>query len=359
MAAALISQEQIPTSITGAVAYRVHYNSADVQGKPTTSTGLIIAPSTPGDNRKVMTWSHGTTGLGDAGCPSAQPDPARELTTYFESGSLSQIDYGIPGLQKFIDDGWIVTATDYQGLGTEGTHQYTVNRTNALDAVNIVHALQEMNLGAGKKFGVMGWSQGGGSAAATVELDASDYADLEIVGTAAMSPGVPIIAFELPGLGSALGGGPIPPDGHLFMILGGMAMAFSETLSLDDVFTPVGKRIFEENWNTLPVHHLSDILGRAFKHQGPVMEVNKDKLPAWLEAFTRGSATLKKPVAPVLVLIDSQYDGPCPVPWQEGYINAIKALGGDIESRYYPNDDHFSLPRSCVNDARGWLESKF
>lgn len=124
MTAVLISQEQIPTSITGAVAYRVHYNSADVQGKPTTSSGLVITPSTPGENRKVMTWSHGTTGLGDAGCPSAQPDPAREITTYFESGSLAQIDYGIPGLQKFIDDGWIVTATDYQGLGTEGTHHW-------------------------------------------------------------------------------------------------------------------------------------------------------------------------------------------------------------------------------------------
>jgi len=31
----------------------------------------------------VMSWCHGTTGLGDAACPSAQPDPARELITYF------------------------------------------------------------------------------------------------------------------------------------------------------------------------------------------------------------------------------------------------------------------------------------
>jgi pimeloyl-ACP methyl ester carboxylesterase len=359
MTTALISSEKITTSIANADAYRIHYHSRDVNGIPTESTGLVIAPSAPSENRKVMSWAHGTTGLGDAACPSAQPDPARELVTYFESGSQTQIDYGIPGLQSFIDDGWIVLATDYQGLGTPGIHHYTVNRSNARDAVNIVHAAREMKIGAGTRFGVIGWSQGGGAAAATVELDADDYDGLEIVGAVAMSPGVPIIAVKLPGLGTALSGAAIPPDGHLFMILGGMATAFPDTLSLDDVFTPAGKQIFEANWNTQPVHHLSDILGRAFKHQGPVMEVSKEKLPTWLDAFTRGSATLKKPIAPVHVLIDAQYDGPCPLPWQEGYINSIKALGGEITSTSYPNDDHFSLPQSSVNEAREWLEAKF
>jgi hypothetical protein len=241
-----------------------------------------------------------------------QPDPARELTTYFQSGSTSQIDYGIPGLQDFISDGWIVVATDYQGLGTEGVHQYTVNRTNGIDAV-------------------------------------------------AMSPGVPIIGLQQPGLGTALAGdGPIPPDGHLFMILCGMAAAFPDTLSLDDVLTPVGKRVFEDSWNTAPVHHLSDILGRAFKHEGAVMAINTEKFPAWGAAFKASSATLNKPVCPVLVLIDRQDpNGPCPVPWQLGYIEAIKALGGDISSSDYPDDDHFSLPQSSVGQARAWLTSKF
>jgi hypothetical protein len=128
----LIKQEKIPTAITGAEAYKVHYRSHDFSGRPTESTGLVIAPTAPGENRKVMTWGHGTTGMGDAACPSAQPDPARELDLYFASGSQTIIDYGVPGLQKFIDEGYVVTATDYQGMGTPGAHQYTVNRTNAL-----------------------------------------------------------------------------------------------------------------------------------------------------------------------------------------------------------------------------------
>lgn len=144
MTSHLISQEKIATSITGADAYKLRYNSYDVNGVPTEATGLVIAPSAPGENRKVMTWCHGTTGMGDAACPSAAEVPARELTLYFASGSQTQIDYGVPGLQKFIDEGYVVTATDYQGLGTPGAHQYTVNRTNAIDAITIVHAAREL-----------------------------------------------------------------------------------------------------------------------------------------------------------------------------------------------------------------------
>ena len=360
MSGAVKFHEEIPTSITGAVAYRIRYASHDLKGRPTESTGLVIAPAEAGENRRVMSWAHGTTGLGDAGSPSAQADPARELTLYFTPGSQTQIDYGIPGLQTFIDDGWVVVATDYQGLGSSGVHQYTVNRTNGIDAVTIVKAARELPVGAGTKFGVIGWSQGGGSAAAAVELDASDYGDLEIVGAVCMSPGVPSIALKLPGLGSALGGNDIPPDGHLFMILAGMATAFPDTLSLDDVFTAAGRRVFDQGWNSQPVHHFSDTLGRAYKHEGQVMAIDMTKMAAWLQAFNDASAAQRKPIAPVLVQIDRQMeDGPCPVPWQLGYIDAITALGGDITSTTYPDDDHFSLPQHAIGEARDWLAARF
>jgi len=361
MGSVLLHHEKIETSLTGAVAYRVRYRSHDLHGVATESTGLVVAPASPGTDRRVMSWAHGTTGLGDAACPSAQPDPARELTLYFAPGSTTQIDYGVPGLQRWIDDDWVVVATDYQGLGTPGVHQYTVNRTNAIDAVTAVHAARELPVAAGRRFGVVGWSQGGGTAAATVELDADDYGDLEIVGAAAMSPGVPVVGLRQPGLGSALGSdAPLPPDGHLFMILAGMAAAFPDTLSLDDVLTPVGRRVLDAGWNTQPTHHLNDSLARAFRHEGPVMAVDRSAFPAWVTAFTEASATRRTPVAPVLVLRDAQDDnGPCPTTWQVGYIEAARALGGDVTEKVYPDDDHFSLPGSSVDDAREWLATQF
>jgi hypothetical protein len=44
-----------------------------------------------------------------------------------------------------------------------------------------------------------------------------------------------------------------------------------------------------------------------------------------------------------------------PVAWQEQYANQVSALGGDISTKTYPNDDHFSLPASCADDALEWL----
>jgi pimeloyl-ACP methyl ester carboxylesterase len=360
----LLEHRPVETKLTGALAYWVRYRSHDLRGVATESTGLVIAPSTPvtsGDERRVMTWCHGTTGLGDAACPSAQPDPAAELRTYFESGSQTQIDYGVPGLQRFIDEGWVVCATDYQGLGTPGRHQYTVNRTNAIDAVTIVHAARELDLGVGTRFATMGWSQGGAAAAAVAELTDADYDGLTLVGCVPMSPGVPISALRVPtGLGAAMTSGAVPPDGHLFMNLAGIQAAFPDELSLSDVFTDIGIRIHDENWNTQPVHHLSDILARANSHEGDAMSINKEKLPAWLKAMTEASASLVKARCPVWVAIDAQHDGSVvPVSWQEQYIADAQALGSDVTSKQYPNDDHFSLPQSCVDDARAWLAQCF
>lgn len=358
----LISSEDQPTSITGARAWRIRYSSRDVNGVAHEVTGLVIAPAAAGTDRPILTWCHGTTGLGDAACPSAQPDPVRELTTYFTAESTQQIDYGVPGLQGLIDDGWVVCATDYQGLGTEGMHQYVVNRTNARDAVNIAHAARELDAGAGTRLGCMGWSQGGGTAAAVAELDPDDYRDLTLVGTVPMSPAVPSVFLANPGAGgpaAALTDPTVPPDSHLVMLFCGYQAANPTTLALSDVFTPLGEEIIRSAWNSQPVHHLNDTLGRLFRLRGPVLQKEIGNKDAWMAAVAKGSAAQTRPVAPVLMCVDS-FDGGTvvPVAWQTEYAEAVTKLGGDIETREYPHDDHFSLPQSCVDDARVWLRSK-
>jgi hypothetical protein len=356
----LVHCEEIDTVITGAKAWRIRYHSSDVNGLPHVVTGLVVAPSGQSADRPVMTWGHGTTGLGDAACPSAQPDPAREIITYFQTESTQQIDYGVPGLQGFIDADWVVCATDYQGLGTPGKHQYTVNRTQARDTINIVHAARSLPVGAGTSVGCMGWSQGGGTAAAVAELDSVDYGELNLVGTVAMSPGVPkvILASAGQGLAAGLSDPSAPPDGHLVMTLAGFQAANPDQLALSDVFTPLGVTIVENGWNHLPVHHFSDVLGRMFRLHGPILKETPENWSAWERAIAAGSATLVAPVCPVLVCMDT-FDGGTVIPVlaQQGYVTAASALGGIVETHEYPQDDHFSLPASCVRRARDWLTS--
>jgi hypothetical protein len=147
----LLHAKKIETKLQAATAWHVRYLSKDVNDVAHEVTGIVIAPSKQGKDRPIMTWCHGTTGLGDVACPSAQPDPARELTVYFNPGSTQQIDYGVPGVQGFINAGYVVCATDYQGLGTLQTHQYMVSRTNARDAVFLGHAARELEAGGGNQ----------------------------------------------------------------------------------------------------------------------------------------------------------------------------------------------------------------
>ena len=355
----LLSSESIPTSLNGARAWRVRYGSRDAQGRAHETTGLVIAPAEGGADRPTLTWCHGTTGLGDAACPSAQVDPARGLITYFTAEATAQIDYGIPGAQAFIDAGWVVCSTDYQGLGTPGMHQYVVNRTNARDAIAIARAARELPVDAGTAVGSMGWSQGGGAAAAVAELDDEDFAELTLVGTVAMSPAVPTIALRSPsGPAAALTDASTPPDAHLVMMLCGVQAANPEELSLADVFTPLGVSLIEAAWNTQPVHHFNDTIARVFRLRGPILQAKPANFAAWQAAVEAGSAAQRRPICPVLMCVDSFANGTVvPVDWQHDYAEAVLALGGSIEVRDYPHDDHFSLPDTCVDQARAWLTS--
>lgn len=354
----LLHHESVETSLPGTVAWRIRYASRDCRGAVHETTGLVVAPAGSGTDRPVLTWCHGTTGLGNAACPSLQPDPVRDLTVYFDSTASQQIDYGVPGLLDFINDGWVVCATDYQGLGTEGMHQYLVNRTNARDAVNIAHAAHALPVGAGTRLGCIGWSQGGGTAAAIAELDPEDYGDLRLIGTVPMSPAVASVAVGQPaGPAAAMADHSIPPDDHLIMLLAGAAAADPD-LHLEDVLTPLGVRIVEQAWNIQPVHHLNDTIARMFRLRGPVLRPDPPRMQAWLDSITAGSAAQHRPVAPVLVCQDS-FDGGTvvPVAWQQAYVDAVTASGGAVELRDYPDADHFSLPGEAVADARTWLTS--
>jgi len=354
----LISSAEIATSLASARAFRVLHRSQDMLGNATQSSGLVIVPTGATPDLPVMTWCHGTTGLGDAACPSAQPDPARELITYFTVGATEQIDYGIPGAQAFLDAGWAICATDYQGLGTPGLHQYVLNRTNARDAVNIVHAARQMGLGLSHTVGAMGWSQGGGAAAAVAELDEDDFGDLTLIGVVPMSPGVPDIGLTMPAgsTTAALTDPNAPPDSHLFMTLAAMGSTLSG-LSLDDVFTALGREILAGTFDTQPVHHLNDTLARLHLLRGPVIDFDQSKFPAWLSAMSSASAGQVRPRCPVLMCVDGFKGGTViPVAWQQQYAKQVSALGGDISIKTYPDDDHFSLPASCAGDALKWLE---
>ena len=174
----VLSRESIPTTITGAEAWLIAYVSSDTQERKTVVTALVVAPKgdVPKEGRPIVSWAHGTTGTAENCGPSQLINPAQPLNQYLFIGGNSWTDYGVPAIETFIKQGYAVVATDYQGLGGGGVHQYAVATTQGRDAINAIRAVGAMGLaGANKKALIYGWSQGGG---ATIAAASSERAHI-------------------------------------------------------------------------------------------------------------------------------------------------------------------------------------
>ncbi|MEO7268357.1 MAG: lipase family protein [Knoellia sp.] len=159
-------------------ATRVMYASKDRLARPISVTGTIFEPKTPWvglSARPLISFAPGTMGVGDRCAPSRQ---LAESFTMYEKVFL----------QGLVNRGYAVALTDYQGLGTPGTHTYMNRAAQGQAVLDIARAALKRSgttLKSTTPVGLYGYSQGGGAAAAAAEL-ASTYApELKVKGTVA------------------------------------------------------------------------------------------------------------------------------------------------------------------------------
>ena len=156
-------------------AWRVLYTSIGINGEPIVVSGMVFAPTgpVPPGGRPVVSWAHPTTGLEDPCAPSRSPKPYDD----------------VQGLADFLNLGWVVVATDYQGLGTDGMHPYLVGASEAQGTIDIVRAARNMNeTGASSNYFVFGHSQGGQAALFAGQMAARYAPELQLLGVAAAAP---------------------------------------------------------------------------------------------------------------------------------------------------------------------------
>lgn len=177
----LVAAVALPGAPDGAHAYRIIYHSTDGDGMAIDVTGVVIVPlgTAPKGGRNIVAWAHGTSGIADACAPSTN-------SWLFDS---------IAGLHDLSKHGYIVAATDYQGLGGPGPHPYLIGKSAAhsvLDAVRAARAVP--NASASNRFVLWGESQGGHATLWSAQLAAAYAPELELVGAAADAPPVDLVA---------------------------------------------------------------------------------------------------------------------------------------------------------------------
>jgi pimeloyl-ACP methyl ester carboxylesterase len=159
-----------------AKAWRILYVTRDYRNRPILSTGMVVLPdkaAKAAGQRKFVAWAHPTTGVARKCAPSLRGAPHKS----------------IGGLNDLIAAGFVVAATDYPGLGTEGPVGYLVGKGQAYATLDSIRAAKQIpGVGEGRDFALWGYSQGGHAALFAAELAGRYAPELSLKGVAAVAP---------------------------------------------------------------------------------------------------------------------------------------------------------------------------
>jgi hypothetical protein len=230
----VVSTRDLPQElwVPGAASAEVlTYVTTDTFGDKALSTGTVFLPpgTPPAGGWPVISWAHGTSGLGDS-CAPSMIGPA-----YAERD--------LPYLGNWLAQGYAIVASDYAGLGTPGLPTYLDGRTTAHNVVDMVKAGRNHSEALSRSWVAVGQSQGGGAAIYTARY-ATEFGGPELDYRGAVGTGTPAYIEEL----VSIGGPGVPPvelpsglTAYVAYIGASLRYAHPE-LGLDNILTPLGKK---------------------------------------------------------------------------------------------------------------------
>jgi hypothetical protein len=324
----------------GARAWRVLYHSRTIHDEDVAVSGLVVAPAgePPPGGFPVIAYAHGTTGLADACAPSRR---ARPLGTEADADTGAAADLPFP---PFWEAGYVVVATDYEGLGTPGRHPYLVGGSEArgvLDSIRAARAIPEANAGADAA--VVGISQGGHAALFTGEL-ADRYApDAGLRGVVALAPGAELAqsAMLLMSDPSVVGFG--------VAIGAGLAAAHPE-LRLEDVLTPSAL----DRLDVLDTGCIDDILDAYAGPAGETLRLEALARPPWpalLDENTPGRVPTSVPI----FVGQGEADALVVPELTDALVARLCAVGDDVTYRRYAGESHSGVVEASQDDVLEWV----
>ncbi|RIX82845.1 lipase family protein [Acidovorax cavernicola] len=320
----------------------VLYRSTNIAGQPVAVSGTVAIPkgAPPANGWPVISWTHGTTGIADICAPS------RNDSTFPPRGYVNLMN---ASLDQWVAKGYAVVQTDYEGLGTPGTHPYLVMDSEARGAVDMVRAARRISPALSRDWLVMGHSQGGGAAAYTGYMGPVYGQELNLKGAVAISP-----SSHMSLLVQLAQKKPEQPSDPYGTLLFHSVAAAAPGVNLAELLTPTGRQVDSQ----VDAKCVGDL--RNNYKVGEVMNMNAD-----FRALNGALATLMdtqnaRPSVPVLVLQADQ-DEAVPKPITDLLVARYKGLGVAVDYRTYQITDkrgaasnHQATVAYSLPDAMAW-----
>ena len=329
----LIEIEEIDVGEMG-VGFRVIYESESILGEPIEVSGLVLAPDRNAKkSRPVLSVTNGTPGLADQCAPSRQ-EPLPNLSL----------------IQPFIEAGWVVVASDFEGLGTDGIHHYIVGESEARGIFDIVRAAKNIDgINADGPLVVWGHSQGGHAALHASQRWLDLAPELNLVGVAAGAP-----PSQFPLLKSFLQSGPF--QGYLVMVGASLSSAYPE-LDYESLVKPQYLPLLEELEK--------GCLGHIFEVFNPIpyeefLTIDDIfSLPEWNARLTENDTNQRKLQAPTVILHGTD-DEQIPFIASQLLLGQLCAFADSapIELKEYPGVTHAASVIAYWDDLINWSNER-
>lgn len=320
---AMLREEPMPAQAeiaSAGLAKRILYTTTDLRWKagivPVSGSLYLPKGEAPAGGWPLVAWAHGTVGVADSCAPSWSGHKPRDATY----------------IERWLQNGFAVVATDYQGLGGLGPHPYLIWEAEGRSVLDGARAA----LGAYKdklapKVFVTGQSQGSGAALGATRI-APSYA-----------PDVPLQATVATGVVSTFPGGPYKPPQSTaigsphyvsLLMIGGALPDGAPTP--DALATDKGKALLKAAREGCSPEM------RAVAQKEGVTATNAfvqpiDKVEAMLTPVT----DMTPVKLPVPVLLGTGLADKVLVPTRQfGAVKALCAAGSDIVWKTYPGATH-------------------
>lgn len=333
----ILAEEPLPADLSvpsAAQAFRILYSArdgiADRNIVPVSGALFLPKGKPPQGGWPVVAWAHGTTGVADVCAPSARPRSARD-SRY---------------LSTWLDHGFAVVATDYQGLGTPGIHPYSNYRASSYSLLDSARAAtRNARYGLSDAVILVGQSQGAGVVVAAAGYAPVYAADVSVRGVVAT--GAPNLSRDAIESGLASSATDVMVTGAYAMIGYELTRTHAD-LDARDVFTDEGREIEAMVGKTCLVEIMDAV---AKRNLAPTQTFRPGMLKRlWdtdLDLRSFPSLTLKQPLFFGIGAVDT-----AALPMTTlALVNDLCRHGNIVEARIYPDQDHSGVVNSTAADA--------
>ncbi|MFJ4387286.1 lipase family protein [Pseudomonas sp. NPDC089408] len=263
-----------------ASAQRILYTSLDgIDGKtPIVVSGALFIPKgkAPAGGWPVASWGHGTVGVADICAPS------------WAGRSYRDVQY----LNRWLDEGYAIVATDYQGLGVPGGHPLLNNRMAAYGILDAAKAVVAGVPGLADKVLIIGQSQGGAGAFAAGAYAATYAPKLGVKGS--IGTGV-IYTVGSKSVGEQDQNKVDPALAYGFYTLLA-AQQYDPSIDPRDFYTDKALPLFEQARSSCLSSLVSDVVGTGLTPANAKKDYQGDQLKPWLAQVSYPTLKLAQPI---------------------------------------------------------------